>query len=266
MKPGELVITEIMNNPSGFSDVQGEWFEVLNVTSEPLNVDGLWLVDDGTDFHVVDAGGDLFIAPGEYFVFGSNGDFGSNGGVVVDYAYDPAQFILSNGDDEVVLSSLGVEVDRVEYDGGISFPDEAGSSMSLDGNVLDDASNDAGENWCVSNSSYGGENSGTPGVSNDACPVCGNGTQEPGEECDDGNVDPFDGCESDCTVTVYDICGNGIVEAGEDCDFGTANSDTEPDSCRSDCTFAGCGDGVVDTGEECDGGHSAARPARLKEV
>ena len=174
-----------------------------------------------------------------------------------------AQFILSNGDDEVVLSSLGVEVDRVEYDGGISFPDEAGSSMSLDGNVLDDASNDAGENWCVSNSSYGGENSGTPGVSNDACPVCGNGTQEPGGECDDGNVDPFDGCER-CTVTVYDICGNGIVEAGEDCDFGTANSDTEPDSCRSDCTFAGCGDGVVDTGRNATGGHSAARPARLK--
>jgi len=30
-------------------------------------------------------------------------------------------------------------------------------------------------------------------------PICGNGTQETGEECDDGNLDSEDGCDSDCT-------------------------------------------------------------------
>lgn len=34
-----------------------------------------------------------------------------------------------------------------------------------------------------------------------SCPqVCGNGTVELGEECDDGNATSFDGCEPDCTI------------------------------------------------------------------
>jgi len=30
--------------------------------------------------------------------------------------------------------------------------------------------------------------------------VCGNGSQEDGEECDDGNTDPLDGCSATCTI------------------------------------------------------------------
>lgn len=33
-------------------------------------------------------------------------------------------------------------------------------------------------------------------------PECGNAALEPPEECDDGNLDPGDGCEPDCTVSV----------------------------------------------------------------
>jgi cysteine-rich repeat protein len=32
-------------------------------------------------------------------------------------------------------------------------------------------------------------------------PVCGNGVQEPGEQCDDGNSDDGDGCRADCVKT-----------------------------------------------------------------
>ena len=40
-----------------------------------------------------------------------------------------------------------------------------------------------------------------------SCPaaVCGNGIQEPGEECDDGNDYDGDGCKSDCTKTNCDV-------------------------------------------------------------
>jgi len=34
----------------------------------------------------------------------------------------------------------------------------------------------------------------------DCAPICGNGTVELGEECDDGNSIPSDGCEADCTI------------------------------------------------------------------
>ena len=38
----------------------------------------------------------------------------------------------------------------------------------------------------------------------DACDLvqstCGNGAMDPGEECDDGNDDPYDGCTPSCTI------------------------------------------------------------------
>ena len=41
----------------------------------------------------------------------------------------------------------------------------------------------------------------------DCEPVCGNGAPEAGEDCDDGNLDPGDGCDESCTVepTAYRV-------------------------------------------------------------
>src|SRR5215831_6689960 len=48
--------------------------------------------------------------------------------------------------------------------------------------------------------------------------VCGNGIQEVGEECDDGNLDDTDGCLSSCK---RNTCGDGKVHLGtEECDDG----------------------------------------------
>jgi cysteine-rich repeat protein len=57
--------------------------------------------------------------------------------------------------------------------------------------------------------------------------ACGNGVLDPGEECDDGNVDPNDGCTSSCT-----LCGNGIVTPPEQCDDG---NNAGGDGCTADC-------------------------------
>ncbi|EYF06985.1 DUF4215 domain-containing protein [Chondromyces apiculatus] len=61
--------------------------------------------------------------------------------------------------------------------------------------------------------------------------LCGNGTLEPYEACDDGNLVNGDGCQSDCTPT--GVCGNGIVETGEQCDDGNVNAG---DGCAAACT------------------------------
>jgi len=63
--------------------------------------------------------------------------------------------------------------------------------------------------------------------------LCGNGTLDPGEGCEDGNTVSGDGCDANCTPTA---CGNGIATAGEECDGNDAAACAA--GCRPDCTCA----------------------------
>jgi cysteine-rich repeat protein len=70
----------------------------------------------------------------------------------------------------------------------------------------------------------------------DACAppaVCGNGTVEAGEACDDGNLDEVDECTTTCQVPG---CGDGIIQQafGEICDDGN----TDPGDGCTDCMMA----------------------------
>lgn len=83
--------------------------------------------------------------------------------------------------------------------------------------------------------------------------VCGNGTLEPGEVCDDGTL--LNGgpnrCASDCLGTTPSLCGNLVTELGELCDEGG-----DALRCDADCTPAVCGDGYLNESalEICDHG------------
>ena len=50
-QPGDVVITEIMQNPAAVADTAGEWFEVYNATSQAIDLHGWTLADAGTDRH-----------------------------------------------------------------------------------------------------------------------------------------------------------------------------------------------------------------------
>jgi TolB protein len=64
-----------------------------------------------------------------------------------------------------------------------------------------------------------------------ACTYCGDGIPNNGEQCDDGNGIPGDGCENNCTNTP--VCGNGILEPPvEECDDGNTNNG---DGCSAAC-------------------------------
>lgn len=116
-------------------------------------------------------------------------------------------------------------------------------------------------------------NIGAPVTTSDG--VCGNGSVETYEECDDGGTDDGDGCSSicldegvsACTTTVTSgCCGDGSRDwtssaGGEDCDDGNS---TSGDGCSSSCLNEGarsvgstCGDATRDWaedvgGEDCD--------------
>ena len=139
----EIIITEIMQNPSAVNDSDGEWFEVYNNSTTPVDMDGWTVKDDGVNSFTV--AGSLIVPAYGFAVLGVNADLLTNGGVTVDYEY--SGFTLGNSDDEVVLLLPdGVtEVDRIEYDGGPIWPDPTGSSMTYTGFVSED--NNDGSKW-----------------------------------------------------------------------------------------------------------------------
>ncbi len=121
---GDLIISEIMVNPAAVSDTRGEWFELFNPTSDAINLRGVDLGDDGGDRHRIET--DLLILPGRFLTLGRNGDSAVNGGYLADYVY--ADFTLSNGSDEVVLSRGANELLRLDYGSGCA---SAGRSREL---------------------------------------------------------------------------------------------------------------------------------------
>lgn len=57
------------------------------------------------------------------------------------------------------------------------------------------------------------------------------------------------------------VCGNGVEESGEECDDGDADN---TDECTSTCMDAECGDGYVRVGvEACDGGLNCISPGQF---
>ena len=54
--PGMLVITEIMKNPVAVEDGAGEWFELFNVTDQPVDINGWTIGDEGVDSHLIKGG------------------------------------------------------------------------------------------------------------------------------------------------------------------------------------------------------------------
>jgi cysteine-rich repeat protein len=66
-------------------------------------------------------------------------------------------------------------------------------------------------------------------------------------ECTQGSCDPV-------LAICVGVCGDGTVDPAEACDDGRNNSDITPNACRTDCTAPICGDEVADPefGEDCD--------------
>lgn len=115
-----------------------------------------------------------------------------------------------------------------------------------------------------------GESNGNDGLCNVDCTeaqaMCGDGILSGDEECDDGDVGPDKPCTPDCKPNV---CGDGYQGPDEACDDGDNNDDQG--ACTTQCQVAGCGDGIVNGAEECDlgpdnGPDSACTPDCLNNV
>jgi len=161
---GDLIITEVMQNPLAVGDSSGEYFEVYNTTAAPIDMQGYEIIDESgsaTERHTIST---LLVPANGYVVLGLNGDTTTNGGVTVDYVYSGVS--LGNGTDGIILDCTGTIIDQVVWDNGATFPDPNGISMELAASAFDATSNDIGTNWGESTGTISGGDAGTPGAAN----------------------------------------------------------------------------------------------------
>jgi endonuclease G len=167
-----LVITEVMANPALVNDDVGEWFEVHNPGSAPVDLEGWSLASMNDRSHLVTAS--VVVPAGGYVVLGASADRALNGGLPVAYGYGPGTFAFSNsGADWISLTDpSGVEVDRAAWTS--SSVAAAGRSRALS-NLACDNFDVAGGAWATSTAVIRGAELGTPGAPHDgpalACPA-----------------------------------------------------------------------------------------------
>ncbi|WP_422106257.1 lamin tail domain-containing protein [Winogradskyella sp.] len=146
---GNLTITEVMQNPV-VADNQGEYFELYNNETEPVNLNGWTISDGGSDTHTIST--NLIIEAESFMVLGNNGYSPTNGEVSLDYVY--VGIDLSDGADAIILTDgSSTEIDRVAYDGGTNWPNPNGAAMIYTGSNIED--NNDGSLWQVATQAEG---------------------------------------------------------------------------------------------------------------
>ncbi len=247
--PGDLALLEVMANPQDMADPDGEWIEVVNTTDRTLQLDGLSVWSVAGEAVLTDAGS---LGPGERLVLGgSEQDW-------IDVVWEGVS--LSNETGSVEIYAGTVLLDALAWDDGVTLPDVAGASLSLDPWFDDAGENDALDRWCAATVPWGrdGSDAGSPGATNESCTTFdhdGDGFSLDGGDCDDadpavgpGNEDTwYDGVDTDCDGwSDYDADRDGYDGdrwAGTDCD--DADATANPGAAEV-CDAA-------DVDEDCDG-------------
>lgn len=164
---GELLITEIMYDPSALADTEGEWFEVFNNSGRILNLEHLVITRDDANQYTVS--GPVDLQPGTFIVFKrteqATGAAGHVYGSAISLTNTGAVLSLSN---EAPEGGPGSLIFSVDY-GTESFPSAAGASISLSPGLTDPVNAVLGTSWCVATSVYETGDAGTPGLANDNC-------------------------------------------------------------------------------------------------
>lgn len=153
----QVVITEIFPDPKNVAEPDGEWFELYNLSSDAVDLDG-WTVTDGEGSFVI---GGFLLPPGEFAVFAT----GTAGGqLLVDYIYPHCEEVgcfgmaLDNPGDSVELRNVNNET--IAYFAYSETTNNSGLSYSL--NCVDDDPSDPAH-WTLGASS--------PGEASPACAI-----------------------------------------------------------------------------------------------
>ncbi len=243
LAPGDLIISEVMMDPTKVADYRGEWIEIYNTTTTNYNLNGLQVTSTGNSGFTVS---ESITIPGEGRVVlatrllpSSNGGFSPDGV----YSYGDVSLVV---EDTVTLSAGGTTLDSVTWQRwSPHWPGtlEPGYSMSLSPSLYDGTANDSHDSWCLGSSTYGDGDFGTPGEPNDVCPNV------------DGDGDGFIASE-DCDDTDANVTVNTYYLDNDSDTYG------DPSSTVTGCTVP---TGYVEVAGDCNDTNSSINPDAIEE-
>jgi hypothetical protein len=226
LQVGDLIITEIMAQPTLPDADAGEWFELHNATGTSVDLTGLRILVGGVEAFVAPSG--LLAPPAAFVVFARSEQIAA--AMDVELLLVASGVTLGDQDDTLALANDAV-IDEVSWD--LGFPLEPGAALSLDPDRLDALDNDDAQSWCAATEDLGTGDLGSPGAANPQCPedADGDGFLDT-VDCDDSDaaVYPgaeevwYDGVDQDCSGgSDYDADDDGEDSSafgGGDCDDG----------------------------------------------
>jgi DNA/RNA endonuclease G (NUC1) len=162
-----VVISELMAAPhqavGGAS--WGEWFEVHNYGTEPLDLQGWTILSQGQPSHTIASS--VVVPAGGFAVLGRGDELALNGGVTIDYNYfsggGAATIFLDATDVLELRDAVDALVDRVQWTNAKTMV--RGVTRALRDASVENANVD-GANWGYSTVTFGDGDFGTPDAAN----------------------------------------------------------------------------------------------------
>ncbi|MBX3131878.1 MAG: lamin tail domain-containing protein [Gemmatimonadaceae bacterium] len=161
-----ILINELMGDPAAAENASwGEWFEVRNFGTSPVDLQGWRIISGGTSQPAHTITQSVVVPAGGYAVLGRGFDPARNGGVTLDYNYfvgSATTIWLDNADYLMLVDTEGLRVDSVAW---TSLP--RGVTKGLRPG-LGRSPNVDGADWAYASTTFGEGDYGTPGAENAA--------------------------------------------------------------------------------------------------
>lgn len=155
-----LIINELMGDPANAESASwGEWFEVYNYGTQPIDLKDWTIIAGGTSQPDHRISSNVVIPAGGYAILGRGNDITRNGGVTLDYSYfvgNASTIWLDDADFLMLVDNAGARVDSVAW---TSLP--RGVTKAVRNAAVENADVD-GANWGFSSTTFGDGDYGTP--------------------------------------------------------------------------------------------------------
>ena len=228
-KDGDLVLTELMTNGNiGSTECTGkaDWFEVLNLSDNNLNLNGCGLMDDKQVEQSIE--GDLVIKSKQFFLFVQATSLPDELAMDNAYAYGLNPNINMPTPDSISLVCGGLPVFSMDYGSTEEIPlpgtdPDTGKRVAVQVGMVDDVLPTLGDaeddcNWCPAVEETQCGDKGTPGTKNSPCGECFSDCE--GKECgSDGCCETCGDNNGGCPAALTCVDGAGLcarpAQAGE---------------------------------------------------